>query len=452
MNNNKLPPNKGFILIGALLMLSLGLSALCLLLAAQNHHHIWRQRMHRLSESRTQRNRIIRISHRMMDCLMCDALPEKETILNPEYWLHMLERCTDGDEGFNTIKCKNQILSEDPFEPDCVDLELTLTSRDKQPGMAHQGIFQGRYFSGCFPLGSVPMLLNDPNSASVPYDSLFSRISLPRNSFSSRSASPFEPESWLDPLPLLTSPLGLENRVPDWRVLGRIVGLDLNTAPGEGVYTVLDQGTLKALLVYGNLDKLILSQKNERQCVEFFGSGFRSHFSYSISPTFCSLSQSNLPTDTQFSQNIVIIGNINSLEQSGEFGLTSFCNLYIYVDGAICINGSIRSQPPTSEKAKQGSLILISAGIVKEAVSLPPGISWGPGRGLHLDGHLITTGTIQCSGEELTLTGSLSATEIKGQQPRIQHTKPRRTLPLGPEIRFFKNLLFMGIEEVFDDN
>ncbi len=452
MKTKKSTAGSGFILISALLMLSMGMSTICLLISARHHNSVWRQRVIRNTEARSQHNRLTRISHHLMEKLMRQALPEAADLRRHDHWQTLLDGCMEDMRGRGAIDAQWTALNTDPFEPLRLDIKLSLSIRDKSPGMAHRAILQGVFSSGRFPLGAVPLLVAQGPTPHIPYDALFSQVTLHEHYSPSAQRSSESKPDWFDPLPLLRTPLGLNDLTPDWPVIGRLLELELSGPPPPGVYPVRNQNELKALFVYGNIEHMILSQRENEQKISIRGEGFSTTIHYGIDPPYCSLSQYDLPRDCQFAQNIVVIGNINSLEQCGEYGMAPFCNLYLFVNGAVRITSSLRSVPPLHPGHKKGTIILVAAHALKDSISLPPDIFLDGKKRMELDAQLISEGEIRNNSERLVIHGSISAAEYSGSTPEIFHVEAQRDLPLGPKIRFFSKLFFLGIEELFDDD
>lgn len=444
MKTSHAAANSGIILIGALLLLSLGLSAMCLLVAAANHHQLWRNRLEREQTAQSQRNRLVRVSHFLMDRLMSQTLPEPEEIQRDEHWQETLSDCMDPELAACSLAMSWQSIGSDPFQPRHLGIELNLTTRDQRPGMCHQAMIQGDFYAGSFPLGSVPILIGQGTQPQVGYDSVFSRITL-TESFAHND------KNWLDPLPLLMLPLGVTGGTIDWPRIGAILGMELAGPPQPGVYPVWQDKDLQALFVYGTVDRLRLSQNASKQKIDIYQGQRHTRLEYSADPPSCTLQELDLGNGVQFAQNLIIIGNVLALEQTGEYGLASFCKLYIYVNGSVYIRSDLRSVPAAEPGQKKGSLTLVSACAISDVLSLPAGIFLDLAKRMELDAHLISGGAICNNSRELVVNGSLSAATFSGCDPQVLACPPERELPNGPEIRFFKNLMFMGIQEVFDD-
>jgi len=451
MSKLKSPTQKGFILIGALLMLSLAMSTVCLLISTQNHHKIWHQRVIRINHARSQQNRLIRITHQLMEILMCRPLPDKDDIVDNKHWQTLLEDCIKEEDGDFSIDTNWINLQTDPFEPQYLDMHLTLSLQDEYPGMKHQSTLQGVYCSGRFPLGVIPLLVTEGLAPPVRYDAIRSQVTVPNQFSSALQQADSGKQNWFDPIPLFTSPLGLPDQQPDWQIIGTILGLDLFGPPPPGVYPVRDQEHLKALFIYGDITRMVFSQKENEQKIEIMGNDFEETLIYGADPLYCTLSNTTLPKECQFAQNIIVIGNINSLEQSGTYGIAPFCSLVVFVNGAIHISSSLLSVPPEVPGQKKGSIIFVTGQVLKNPSSLSPDIFVDGKKGIEIDAHLISSGAIQNNCEQLIINGSLNTSTYSGNTPQINFVKPERILPLGPEIHFFQNLFFGGIEEVFNN-
>lgn len=447
--NDCLPAAKerGSILIGALLLLTLALSALCLLISAQNHHNMWRHRQSRCREARSQQNRLTRICHNMMEALMQDELVDNQTILDQAYWASFLNLCSRGEDGTQDIQVITKNLQNDPFEPHQVHLQWAVSTRDHDPGMAHRALLQGTYNSGRFPLGTTPMLTASESTQPIAFKSLFSKNTLPGYPEESYS----QQTDWFDSLPLLNRAFGATIAQLDWGSIGSLVGQSWQSPPEQGIYPVIKDNDLQALFIYGDIQCMTLSQTINQQKITLAGKGFQSDVVYGVDPSYCSVSGIVLPENCIFKQNIIIIGNIERLEQKGEFGLASFCSLFLYVNGEIHITTSLCSAPSTPSQTERGSITLVSAQKFSDSVSHTANIFIEkPGKAL-IDGHLISTGTIHQQSDHLQIRGSLSAYDLIGITPAIIHVKPQTPLPLGPEIRFFQNMMFLGFEEIYHD-
>jgi hypothetical protein len=315
--------------------------------------------------------------------------------------------------------------------------------------MAHQASLQGTYCSGRFPLGTTPSLIAKETDSTPDYHALFSLATLTDNTFS-RSENPYQKANWLETQSLLSAPFGLKDQIIDWPTIGRLIGQTLTTPPAKGIYPVQKDNNLQALFIYGDIDRLILSQSSDLQKVEFQADAFETTLTYNHPPTLCTLSGTSLPRPCTFEQNIIVIGNIHSLEQEGEYGLAPFCSLYLYLTGTARITTSLRARP-TASGVTEGTITLVTAQALDPAPSLPSEIFIDTIGRTEIDGHLISSGLIRNKSDGLVVRGSISALAIEGIAPQIDHTPPIRTLPLGPEIRFMQNLFFLGIEEIYHD-
>lgn len=450
MNRNNLQQKSGFILIGAILLLTLGLSAVCLLISAQNHHKLWRLRLERNQEIRSQHNRLTRITHQIMNRLMREPLPETELLQRNEHWSAILDDYVDTDSGTFSIEAEYLPINADPFEPLRMNIDLFISIQDHVPGMAHLALLRGLFCSGRFPIGTVPFLTADGSQPVVPFGSSFSRITFSDSTTAFTRSANSESENWIDPLPLLSIPLGIPISSLDWAAISGLLGLDMNCPIEMGVYPIISENNLKALVVIGTIDQMILSQTETEQKIEFIQGETSTLFSYGFDPQFSSLSGHELPLESRFFENIVVFGNIQSLEQNGIDGLAWFCSLYIYADGAIRISTPLTAAISPNDHERKGSITLIASRTENAPSSLPSGIFIDLKGKVELDAHLISTGVIRTTGE-LILNGSLCAAAFEGAFPKIIHQKPEREMPAGPDIRFFNNLHFLGIEEIFDD-
>lgn len=449
MKRKKERQHRGFILVGAFLLLALGFSALCLLVAAQNHQKLWRLRMERNREARSQVQRLTSISHRIVTRLMQDKLPETEILLRMVQWQALLRECAGKEYEACSIEINHQDLETDPFLPLRMNLDLSIFIQDHDPGMAHRVMLRGLFCSGRFPVGAVPLLLAQEESRPVPFDSSFSRITLADDTSSCAPGSSPPAAEWIDPLPFLSIPLGIPLETLTWEDFVTLLGLNPSAPTPEGIYPFFAEDRLNALVAIGTVDRMVLSQRENEQKIEIFQGESQTTLRYGMNPPYCILNGQELSSASPYAENLMIFGNILSLEQKGEDGLASFCSLYLYVNGAIRISTPLTAASSADGRDK-GFITLVAARTEKAPSSLPSEIFIDFKNRIDMDAQLISTGTIRSAGE-LHLNGSLFASAFQGKQPEIVHRETERELPVGPEIRFFKALHCLGIEEVYHE-
>jgi hypothetical protein len=162
---------------------------------------------------------------------------------------------------------------------------------------------------------------------------------------------------------LLAETLHLSSSVPDWRRIREKFNLEPADAPvPPGIYLVQAEGTVAAVFVEGDLQKLEFSAGGGWQTVTFLQNNLQSELRYQPGLGSLVWSGSEPVAGQAFAEKIIVHGNIWDIEQAGAAALLSTSRLQLLACGQMIVRSGLVCENLDLQKEKFPALMLMTAG------------------------------------------------------------------------------------------
>lgn len=212
----------------------------------------------------------------------------------------------------------------------------------------------------------------------------------------------------------LADALNIQGSLLGWKEIRQKFGFEISDDPIEkGIYILEEGGRIESVFIQGDLEKLIFSCDEEFQKVAFVQDGQSHSIRYKPGEDFFQCWIPAIPVQAVFNQNIVVNGNLWSLEQGQKQAFTENTEIKLLVSGQTVISTSLENQSLEIEKIRLNNLTLIAgAHDLTNPDGKQPAVTVDTGEKTTIRANILVQGRFENRNDETEIVGSLFAREI----------------------------------------
>jgi hypothetical protein len=219
----------------------------------------------------------------------------------------------------------------------------------------------------------------------------------------------------IDARGMLAEALGLAGEVPDWRRIRAQCGLEPSDAPlAPGVYLAREEGTVPAVFVEGDLQKLVFSAAGGWQTIGFSQGGRSSELRYRPGEGSLAWSGSGDVAGARFGEKIIVHGSVWAIEQAGLAAFLAAARIELLASGRLVVRSGLEGDSLELGKERIPGLLLMTCGrdfFTGEDVAADVIIDVaGP---TTIQAQVVSAGTLVNGAFAVTISGSLFARDIE---------------------------------------
>jgi hypothetical protein len=138
--------------------------------------------------------------------------------------------------------------------------------------------------------------------------------------------------------------LGIQGDALTWALIRQKFGFELTDEPlPDGIHLLIEGGVLRCIFIQGDVDRLLFSTEGDIQKIVFIR-GYASHeYHYKPGENYFLYWDDLRSEEMLYAENILVNGNIWSLEQEGEAAFTSNSNITLFATGEIVIRTNLKA-------------------------------------------------------------------------------------------------------------
>lgn len=261
--------------------------------------------------------------------------------------------------------------------------------------------------SGFIPLNRIPLLAHTERVTSPDQGPSGNDIRIDGTGTAAAGDLPVD----FDVTSFLIDALKIQGGILNWARVRERFGFEVSDDPIEtGIYFMVDDNTLESVFIQGDVQKLVFSVRDDRQVMEIHFQGERRELCYRPGKYYFRSWNEGVPENTAFHENIIVNGNLWSLEQKGDCAFHEDSNLKLLVSGQTIIRTPLVNRNLEVEKLNLTRLTLIAAcHSLFDLDGGMPGVRVETGEKTRLQATLMVDGEFDNRCPELELYGSLYA-------------------------------------------
>jgi len=215
--------------------------------------------------------------------------------------------------------------------------------------------------------------------------------------------------------PLLAEALQLEGEFPDWRQIRDKFNLEPGATPiPPGIFLALADGSVRAVFVQGDLQRLEFSAANGRQSIVFRQNGSSLELSYLPGRDSVLWSGGEAVNGYGFAEKIFVHGNIWAIAQSGNAAFATDSCIQILASGQMTVSSGLSGENLGLQKCQFSNLLLMTS---KQdfftADEVNADIFLAANAGDTIEAHLLAAGSLVHGSGTTKIYGSLIAGDIQ---------------------------------------
>ena len=224
----------------------------------------------------------------------------------------------------------------------------------------------------------------------------------------------------------LIDALKIRGEILSWARIRERFGFEISDQPIEtGIYFMIENNILESVFIQGDIQKMVFSVSDDLQVIKIHLDGTCHELSYRPGGSYIQSWNERIPESTAFRENIIVNGNLWSLEQAGGSAFREDANIKLLVSGQTIIRTSLETKNLELEKLRLTRLTLITG----------THQLYGPENGrpevlietddkTQLQITLLVEGNFKNKSPELDLTGSLfTETVVNEGRLNISHLR-----------------------------
>lgn len=221
----------------------------------------------------------------------------------------------------------------------------------------------------------------------------------------------------IDARGMLAEALGLAGEIPDWRRIRAQCGLEPSDAPlAPGVYLAREEGTVTAVFVEGDLQKLVFSAAEGWQTMRFIQGGRSSELRYRPGEGSLAWSGAADVAGARFGEKIIVHGSVWAIEQAGPAAFLADARIELLASGRLVVRSGLEGDSLELGRERIPGLLLVTCGrdfFTDEDVAADVVIDVeGPAI---IQAQVVSAGTVVNGAFAVTISGSLFARDIENK-------------------------------------
>lgn len=248
----------------------------------------------------------------------------------------------------------------------------------------------------------------------------------------------------------LIDSLKISGETLSWSKLRERFGLEISDEPlKQGIYLVSEGDAIESVFIQGDLQRLIFTAGDDTQKLEFHLQDGTYELTYIPGEPYFFCPDPLIGNCLLFKEKIIVNGNVWSLEQGhGTRAFREDSNLTLLVSGQTVIRTSLETRNLDLKKLKLNNLTLVCGHhSLFDPPETPARILVESNDQIHVQASVLVNGILENNSEQLQITGSLFADEIRNQG-RIQLSARK---PGNSSGAYFNTIEFTFISAFFVD-
>ncbi|MCX6556493.1 MAG: hypothetical protein NTW95_03530 [Candidatus Aminicenantes bacterium] len=257
--------------------------------------------------------------------------------------------------------------------------------------------------------------------------------------------------------PLLAEALQLEGKFPDWRQIREKFNLEPGAAPiPPGIYLALAAGSVKAIFVEGDLQRLEFAAANGRQSIVFRQNGSSLELSYLPGRDSVLWSGREAVTGFGFAEKIFVHGNIRAIAQTGNAAFAAGAGIQVLASGQMTVSSGLSGENLGLQTCTFANLLLMTSKqdfFTADEVNADIILAADAGSGRDIEAHLLAAGNLVHGSGSTKITGSLIAGDIQNSGIlRVEARAGRFDFPDRFRLQHFQCLQNFCVQYIAEGN
>ena len=153
-----------------------------------------------------------------------------------------------------------------------------------------------------------------------------------------------ELEVEIDTTGYLMECLGIPGDALTWALIRQKFGFELTDEPlPEGIHLLIEDGVLRCIFIQGDVDRLLFSTEGDIQKIVLIRGYTSREYHYKPGENYFLYWDDLRSEEMLYAENILVNGNIWSLEQDGDAAFTSNSNITLFATGEIVIRTNLKA-------------------------------------------------------------------------------------------------------------